>query len=91
MVGHETRHLDDSIGQLQESTRNIRQLLKEAQPPQQPALLKIYLRQVADLAQIDAQISTLFKPEIPRIYLHADICRQDLLLEIDGYSTALSD
>ncbi len=91
VVGHETRHLDDSIGQLQESARNIRQLLKEAQPPQQPALLKIYLRQVADLAQIDAQISTLFKPEIPRIYLHADICRQDLLLEIDGYSTALSD
>ncbi len=91
VVGHETRHRGDCIAQLQESRRNIQQLLKEMPPPQQLALLKIYLRQAEDLAPIDAQINILFTPEIPRIYLHADICRQDLLLEIDGYSTTLSD
>jgi len=97
VVGHETRHVNDSIGQLQESIRNIKQLLKEAQAQtnasaeelQKHTLLKIYLRQAEELAQIDEQINTLFKPEIPRIYLQADICRQDLLLEIDGYSTVV--
>lgn len=95
VAGHETRHVDDSISQLQESARNIKQLLKEAprltgnpaKGLQQLTLLKIYLRRIEDLAQIDEQIDTLFEAETPRIYLQADICRQDLLLEIDGYST----
>jgi chorismate lyase/3-hydroxybenzoate synthase len=99
VVGHETRHVDDSISQLQESARNIKRLLKEAQQLtdapaselQKQILLKIYLRQAGDLAQIDEQINTLFKPDTPRIYLQADICRQDLLLEIDGYSTVISN
>ena len=99
VVGHETRHVNDSIGQLQESARNIKQLLQEAQrltdtpaeALQKHTLLKIYLRQAEELAQIDEQINTLFKPETPRIYLQADICRQDLLLEIDGYSTTVSN
>lgn len=95
VVGHETHHVDDSIGQLHESALNIKQLLKEAQQltgtiankPQKQMLLKIYLRQAEELAQINEQINTLFEPDTPRIYLQADICRQDLLLEIDGYST----
>ncbi|MFC1602102.1 hypothetical protein ACFL3U_00890 [Pseudomonadota bacterium] len=97
VVGHETRHVNDCVGQLKESARNIKQLLKEteaqintsAEELQKHMLLKIYLRQTEELAQIDEQINTLFKPETPRIYLQADICRQDLLLEIDGYSTVV--
>lgn len=99
IVGHKTHHLDDQISQLQESACNIKQLLKEAQRLtdssakglQRLALLKIYLRQSEDLAQIDKQVNTLFEPETPRIYLQADICRQDLLVEIDGYSTVVSN
>lgn len=99
VVGHETRHVDDGIGQLQESARNIKQLLREAQQLtgipvdelQKQTLLKIYLRQPGDLAQVDEQVSMLFEPGTPRIYLQADICRQDLLLEIDGYSAIASD
>ncbi|MCF6353812.1 MAG: hypothetical protein L3J26_01705 [Candidatus Polarisedimenticolaceae bacterium] len=95
VVGHETRHLNDGMGQLQESLHNIQQLLKEASQQtgatveilQKRMLLKIYLRQVEDLAPTDAQINSLFEPDTPRIYLQADICRQDLLLEIDGYSS----
>jgi len=95
VVGHKTYHVGDHIGQLQESVRNIEQLLKEAdiseEKLKQQLLLKIYLRQAENFAQIDRQISTLFKPETPRIYLQADICRKELLLEIDGYATAIAD
>ncbi len=95
VVGHKTHHIGDHIGQLQESVRNIEELLKATHASEeklkQRMLLKIYLRQAENLAQIDQQINRLFKPETPRIYLHADICRKELLLEIDGYSTVTAD
>lgn len=87
VVGHETYHVDDKIGQLKESACNIKQLLQEAKGPQKLHLIKVYLRERGDLSEIDRQIDRLFDSEIPRIYLQADICRQDLLLEIDGYAT----
>lgn len=87
VVGHETHHLNDGREQLNETIRNINQLLMIAKSVKKISLLKIYLRKSDDLAQIEEQISRLLGEATPRIYLHADICRQELLLEIDGYAT----
>lgn len=54
VVGHKSCHLNDEVAQLQESLRNIQQLLKEASQKidtstaglQQHICLKIYLRQI---------------------------------------------
>ena len=93
VVGHETRHVDDISGQLAETANNIKQLQIEALQQGNHAttevqLLKVYLRRTEDLPLIDKQIGRLLGEEVARIYLHADICREALLLEIDGYSTA---
>jgi len=90
IVGHESHHPGDAPAQTRETLANIAAMRREAVnaglPPDHAMLYKVYARSrmVADAARpiIDAALG----PRDRAVYLEADICRSDLLLEIDGAS-----
>jgi chorismate lyase/3-hydroxybenzoate synthase len=90
IVGHETRHIGDVTAQLEETLLNIDALLDEARRQHpvaatiRPALIKLYLRQPADRAFLVSRLRARFGADLPLYGLQADICRRDLLLEIEG-------
>ena len=45
---------------------------------------KVYLRHITDLPIVRAELDLLVTPAAPVFYLQADICRQDLLVEIEA-------
>jgi len=47
-------------------------------------ILKVYIRNPADYELIRRTLETEAPAEIQRIYLQGDICRENLLTEIDG-------
>jgi len=96
VVGHATLHAGDPGAQLAETLVNIGRALETAAPhgPERwrqgfaaLSLAKVYVRHPADLEAIRAGLT----PHLPAgpagrqpLYLEADICRSDLLLEIEG-------
>lgn len=88
IVGHATCHRQDEVGQLQETIANLEALLANANrlvaTPFRLILLKVYLRQPAALATVQSRLSERFGTMLPTVYLQAEICRRDLLLEIEG-------
>lgn len=93
VVGHETRHPDCVQAQLDETFANFESLLGVAHRlrPALPAAfgpgtrLKAYVRDAGALARVAAALDARLGSEVPRIVLHADICRRDLRVEIDGF------
>ena len=93
VVGHRTYHVGNTIEQLGETARNIEAIVARAREVQPVALdsaagltqVKIYLRNAEDLFRVQPEVDRLFSPNLPRVYLHADICRADLLLEMDAF------
>ena len=96
VVGHATNHVGDTLAQLDETLANFASLCEaasRADPAIPPALtaaslLKVYVR---DPAQYDA-VRAALEPRLPAgctpLYLRGDICRSDLLLEIDAVHAA---
>ena len=92
IVGHESRHADSLATQLDETLANIDCLLAvaRAQRPSLPARLgphsrlKVYVREREQLAQVAALLDARLGPDVPRIVLHAQVCRRELRIEIDG-------
>jgi chorismate lyase/3-hydroxybenzoate synthase len=87
IVGYETLHLGDSEKQTVETLLNIRTLLQQIphyDPAQGRMLLKVYVRHPADLPMVRAKVVAEFGPACKAVYLHSNICRSDLLLEIEG-------
>jgi chorismate lyase/3-hydroxybenzoate synthase len=91
IVGHETLHRGDVVAQTRETLVNIAALLEEANRivgSDRYALaglkLKVYVRKPADLPAIEATLSELLNPAAPIVYLQADVCREDLLVEIEA-------
>jgi len=96
IVGHETRHHDDAAAQTRETLTNVAAVVEEANRvvgaarySMQSLSFKVYVRRPADLAVIQAQIAQALRPEAPIVYLHADVCRQDLLVEIEANGASL--
>ena len=93
MRGHASVHVDDVIGQLDETLVNLRAVLdaaRELQPALPSALgahtvLKAYLRERSDMARIETALRTDLPAQTALLLLHADICRAELLIEIDGF------
>jgi len=90
IVGHETRHGGDWRGQLGETLENLRALIGNA--GQAAALaraedwgLKIYLRDPARQADVEPALIAMFGAGSQRLYLRGEICRPDLLLEIEAF------
>jgi chorismate lyase/3-hydroxybenzoate synthase len=87
IVGYETLHLGDSEKQTVETLLNIRTLLQQIphfDPAQGRMLLKVYVRHPTDLTMVQAKVQAEFGPACKAVYLHSNICRSDLLLEIEG-------
>lgn len=94
VVGYVTQHPDDLAAQITVTFANLDYLLahvaqrvagdrKGAVPTLQAEVLKVYVRHAADLDEIKRRVQQAY-PQIPVVYVAADICRSDLLLEIDG-------
>lgn len=87
IVGYETVHQGDAEKQAAETLLNIRTLLQQTpdyDPAQGRMLLKVYLRRIEDLPMVRAKVQAEFGPACEAVYLHSNICRSDLLLEIEG-------
>ena len=91
IVGHETIHRGDVIAQTRETMVNIEALLKEANRvvggghySLNGLKLKVYVRKPSDLPAIKATLSELLSPTASIVYLQADVCREDLLVEIEA-------
>jgi chorismate lyase/3-hydroxybenzoate synthase len=93
VVGHASHHPDDVVAQLHESFRNFDALLARAREhePALPehfdrdSLLKVYVRHAPDAAQVAALLDAQLGPDVPRLLLQAEVCRRELLVEIDGF------
>jgi enamine deaminase RidA (YjgF/YER057c/UK114 family) len=95
IVGHETVHAGDVAAQTRETLVNIEALLGEANrvsgAPRfgmETLAYKVYVRNSADLPLIQSQLHTALGPQSQVVYLQADICRQDLLVEIEAIGRA---
>lgn len=95
IVGHETVHVGDVVAQTRETLTNIEALLSEANRVSganrfstRSLAYKVYVRNRADLSLIQSQLEPALDPKARVLYLHADICRQDLLVEIEAVGRA---
>jgi chorismate lyase / 3-hydroxybenzoate synthase len=91
IVGHETIHRGDVVAQTRETVVNIGALLGEANRMVgshryclEDLKLKVYVRRPSDLAAIEATLSGSFQAAARIVYLQADVCREDLLVEIEA-------
>ena len=91
IVGHVSQHVGDAAAQLRESLANLDALLAEggARAGRRFALagceaLRIYLRDPADLAPLQAVVADSGLPAARIAFLQGDICRRELAVEIEG-------
>jgi chorismate lyase / 3-hydroxybenzoate synthase len=97
VVGHETLHQHDCRAQLTETLQNIDTLLEEgsqAAPGRarfdwsRLCTLRVYMRRPEDLPWVRVELEARLGQAAPVIYLVGEICRQDLLIEIEGVFSA---
>jgi enamine deaminase RidA (YjgF/YER057c/UK114 family) len=93
IVGHQTVHPGNAVGQCQEAMANVAAVLAEANRLCRSDAYelgelsyRVYVRQAADFPAIRETLAPLIgKAEV--VYLQADICRHDLLLEIEALAS----
>ncbi len=83
IVGHQSLHPGDSAEQLEETLRNLEAVAGRALD-QGAWALKVYLRDAADQERVASRLARAFPAGTPVLYLHADICRPELAIEIEG-------
>ncbi|MDH7453744.1 pteridine-dependent deoxygenase [Luteimonas composti] len=97
VVGHASKHAaDELLAQLDETFANFDALLGAARERERglPAQfgagtrLKVYVRDREDLPVVERALEERFGDRVPRILLHAAICRRELAVEIDGVHDA---
>lgn len=91
IVGHETLHVQDIIGQTKETLINLEAVVSEANRMQEKPLFsladacfRVYVRHAADLDAIGETLNNYFKNGIKAVFVQADICRHELLIEIEA-------
>jgi enamine deaminase RidA (YjgF/YER057c/UK114 family) len=91
IVGHRTLHAGDARAQTEETLRNIEAVLAEARRATPACTLglpelayKVYVRDTADFAAVEASVRAQVGAHAPAVFLHADVCRADLLVEIEA-------
>ena len=90
IFGHLSQHEGDAGAQAVETIVNLRSVMDEAHAhglidvrQDTELLFKVYLRQPEFRAVAEARLRDAFGPAPSIIYLQADICRRELLLEIE--------
>lgn len=98
IVGHASMHLGDVHRQTEESLANIAAVRQAAEARSGLAfaadelIYTLYLRRAADLPRVREVFERAVGPASAAardaIYLHADICREELLVEIEAHGFA---
>jgi chorismate lyase / 3-hydroxybenzoate synthase len=88
VVGHASQHGSDVAAQVRETCINLRALLETAGARDFDAdsPLKVYVRNPEDAPAVETILAECLDASVPRILLLGDICRRELLVEIDGWS-----
>jgi chorismate lyase / 3-hydroxybenzoate synthase len=89
VVGHESHHAGEIKAQLEETLTNLQTLLESARSASRLGesggdILKVYVRNPDDVQWLQNILRSRLSDDVPLIFLHGDICRSELLLEIDG-------
>lgn len=92
IVGHESLHKDDCLAQLQETLRNISLVIDRAHQLHGSAcrnindinLMRVYVRHPEHSEQLHEQLMQQLSTNAQIQVLQGDICRSDLLLEIEA-------
>jgi enamine deaminase RidA (YjgF/YER057c/UK114 family) len=93
IVGHETQHVGDVVAQAHELLRNVSVLVEraaaEAKAPMTLADLtaNAYVRHIEDLERVRAVLVAHGFDMERVLFLQADICRAELLVEIEAMGT----
>lgn len=94
IVGHASMHPTDVVAQTRETMTNIKAVLAEANRlANQPGFdlsslhYKVYVRYPAELEKIRTELTQCVGDTLKAVYLQADVCRQELLLEIEATGT----
>lgn len=87
VIGHASHHADDVTAQANEAVANLHALLQRAALPAFDASspLKVYVRHPEDVPAVRAVLAQRLDSAVPYVLLHGDICRRELLVEIDGW------
>lgn len=96
ITGHASRHPDDPAAQLEETLANIKALVDSAAMEEgirfdgfsSLSHLKVYIRRPQDLPLIRARLGALLPRHAQCLYFEAEVCRPELLLEIEAVATA---
>lgn len=98
IVGHETVHVGELLPQVQETLRNLAAVIATANARTSATFdlaaldCVVYVRHAADAPRVRQALEEALGPEAHTVshavYLEADICRQDLLVEIEAHSVA---
>lgn len=91
IVGHATLHAGDVVAQTRETLANLRAVFAEANRIFQPgsfdkgrASYKVYVRRPADAQAVADELAAALGEGADASFLRADICRRDLLVEIEA-------
>ena len=94
IVGHQTVHSGDVAGQCVESLANVAAVLAEANALTRAAAYRlealsyrVYIRHAEDFPAIRDLLLTRLGATAEIVYLQADICRSDLLIEIEAMAS----
>jgi enamine deaminase RidA (YjgF/YER057c/UK114 family) len=95
IVGCETVHPDNVAAQTRETLTNIDTLLATARSENgghaysvEQLSYKVYVRRPTDLQAISQELGNFLGTQTPVIFLRADICRRELLVEIEAVGAA---
>jgi chorismate lyase / 3-hydroxybenzoate synthase len=94
ILGHESVHAGDVEAQCQVTLDNIARLigpgnlarygLERSRDLADLQKIKVYVRRHADVAAVRAMCEKAFSPTAEVAYLNVDLCRSELLVEIEG-------
>jgi enamine deaminase RidA (YjgF/YER057c/UK114 family) len=94
IVGHESQHLGDVRAQTEESLRNVQAVLQRAALPGcqrlQDLHFKVYVRHARDYPLVREQMQRQGLHQADTLYLEADVCREELLMELEALGPAKS-
>lgn len=96
IAGHVSLHPGDVLAQLDETLHNLEALLAHANQRAGTAFsglsslsaVKVYLRHREDLPEVRAKLEARLHAAAAVMYLQADICRRELLIEIEAIAEA---
>ncbi len=91
IVGHESVHRGDPAAQTEETMRNVEEVLDAGDCPGTGGplgarlhALRVYVRRREDVGAIRETLDRILGCPVPTVWLLADVCREELLVEIEG-------